>query len=441
MITKSTTNNHTWEFTLLFSLFYFTLGIGTTLWYPLFVMCVIGAWLFYQEYRELNALQPATIQLLLIGACIFIPALISLPFSIAPERTIKFLATYPLFFFAGYYLYKRLSQGVQIRPSLMFAVAVIAIWGGFSLWQFFDPDSPFSGRRGHYQGIHSRSNDWVDGGLMLGTILASSLALLWAIFYVAGQKYRSYVVTLAIIGLILLAGVRSAWVSVMFVLAIVGLLALNTNELSLTEKTRAGLVGISTVGVLAWVLFTNSNYLQSRWHQTTQIFGSLSEETLDRALSGRLTIWQDAIAIGLDRPLTGSGANTFRFAPFAVLDAPKSGNFVQNNGLNGESRPTGALHSHQALLDIFSGTGFPGLIGIALAYLLVLRLSINIWKTSSLLATAAIAGWWAGFLPFNTHYSFYGGWSTAWFWVWLGISAGLYRQSLNRSGVKTDETS
>jgi len=57
--------------------------------------------------------------------------------------------------------------------------------------------------------------------------------------------------------------------------------------------------------------------------------------------------------------------------------------------------------------------------------------SLKTFKAGNLAAIAALLAFWAGFLPFNTHNNFYGGWLSAWFWIWIGLSAGfLYRNGL-----------
>lgn len=391
-------------------------------------MCVIGGFLFYAELRSHSGLTAESRWLLKIGACFLVPALISLPTSLDQLRSLKYILTYPLFMLAGYYLYRRVSDGVAIKPVIYFMILTIFVWGAFSLWQFFDPNSPFSTRKGHYQGIHSRSNEWVDGGLMLGTILASSVLFVCAHLWSYGRKIASLMLFGLIVALILLAGVRSAWVSTLFVFLVVLAISLHFSRTSVKSKLLYTSLVIGFLSSILWATFSASPYLQSRWSQTAAVFSDLSTDNLDRALSGRWVIWQDAVAIGLERPFNGSGADTFRFAPPTLLDEPRSKKLYFNKVDNSDPnfRQTGAFHTHQALLDVFSGSGFTGLLGMILAYAMVTGLTLSIWRSGNLATIATIVGWWAAFLPFNTHYNFYGGWSTAWFWVWLGLSLGFF---------------
>lgn len=399
-----------------------------TLWYPLFVMCMIGSFLFYTELRSHSGLTAESRWLLKIGACFLVPALISLPTSLDQLRTLKYILTYPLFMLAGYYLFRRVSAGVAIKPVIYFMILTILLWGGFSLWQFFDPNSPFSTRRGHYQGIHSRSNEWVDGDLMLGTILASSVLFISAHIWRYGRKHASIIFFGLVVALILLAGVRSAWVSTLFVFLIIFAIVIHDSSSSLKSKILFTSLAICVLVGTVWTTLSVSPYLQSRWNQTAVAFSDFSADNLNRALSGRWVIWMDAVAIGLKRPVTGSGADTFRFAPPALLSESKSEAqfFNESDEHDPNFRRMGALHAHQAVLDVFSATGFTGLVGIILAYTMIAGLTLHIWRTGDPATIATIVGWWAAFLPFNTHYNFYGGWSTAWFWVWLGLAAGFF---------------
>jgi hypothetical protein len=85
------------------------------------------------------------------------------------------------------------------------------------------------------------------------------------------------------------------------------------------------------------------------------------------------------------------------------------------------------------LLEAWSGAGALGLIGLLAYFVWLARTSIQVGKTGSLLAVGALVALWAGFFPLNTHNNFYGSWMSAWFWVWMGISAGLIFRQENQS--------
>jgi len=76
-------------------------------------------------------------------------------------------------------------------------------------------------------------------------------------------------------------------------------------------------------------------------------------------------------------------------------------------------------------LEAWSGAGSLGVLGLLIYFLFLAKTSINVSKTRNLVAAGALIALWAGFFPLNTHNNFYGGWMNAWFWVWMGISAGL----------------
>jgi hypothetical protein len=76
-------------------------------------------------------------------------------------------------------------------------------------------------------------------------------------------------------------------------------------------------------------------------------------------------------------------------------------------------------------MEAFSGAGTLGVLGLVGLFIFLGRTSIKVAKAGSIIAAGALVALWAGFFPLNTHNNLYGGWMSAWFWVWMGISAGL----------------
>ena len=201
------------DFTLLLCLYFFLLPIGKTLWYPLFIMAIIGGTMFFKEVRTAS-LEPGTKWLLGIGACIWIPAVLSTPGSIDVGRSMVFVGTYPLFFLAGYFLYKRLKQGVSIVPSLYIISSIALLWGTLAVWQYLDPTNPFGPGGSHNQGMHTPNNPYYDGGLMMGVIMRSLFAFISIGLWARGHFVIALLAGLFIVGLCWISGTRSSWVSV-----------------------------------------------------------------------------------------------------------------------------------------------------------------------------------------------------------------------------------
>ena len=409
------------DLTILLSLYFFLLPIGKTLWYPLFFMTIIGGYLLFKELKR-GHLTSGTRWLLLGGAFVWVPAIFSLINTVDFGRTFQFVGTYPLFFLAGYFIYKRLSAGVPVMPAVYAISAIVFFWGALAIWQYIDPQNPFGPGGSHNQGIHTRDNPFVDGGLMMGVILGSLFSFLIYALWARGFNTLAILFGFFIIGLVYISGTRSAWLSVLVTLGsipVVGLLREFKPSLKVYAVSLLLLATVTGAGVVAY----QQPGLQVKLDQTLTVFSNPSREGLDRALSGRIDIWEDAIQLGLSSSMVGTGVNNFRYAQ-PLLPDPAGTRWISQWNKDGHELK-GPAHTHQILLEAWSGAGALGLIGLLMYFVWLARTSIQFGKTGSLLAVGALVALWAGFFPLNTHNNFYGGWMSAWFWVWMGISAGL----------------
>lgn len=418
------------DFTILLSLYFLLLPIGKTLWYPLLVMAIIGFVLLFKEFFK-EGISSGTKWLLLGGSFIWIPAIFSLINSVDFLRTLQFVATYPLFFLAGYFLYKRISDGVAILPVAIIISIIVILWGGMAIWQYVDPDNPFGPGGSHNQGIHTSNNPFVDGGLMMGVILGSLFSFLIFSFWARGSRIFAVLIGVFIICLVYISGTRSAWLSVLLTLFLIPLIALVRGYKPSAISYLISILLFVTISIAGTVAYQQPG-LHDKLNQTLTVFYNPTREGLDRTLSGRLDIWEDAIKIGVRNPIFGTGANNFRFAQPLLPDL--SGERFIHSWNKGGHEFRGATHTHQILLEAWSGAGGLGLLGILMYFFWLTITSIKVFKVGSLIAVGALISLWAGFIPFNTHNNFYGGWMTAWFWVWMGISAGfIYRQGSKNS--------
>lgn len=418
------------DFTILLSTYFFLLPVGKTLWYPLFIMALIGAVLFFNEYRS-GKLSPGTHWLLGLGACIWLPALLSTPDSIDLGRSMMFVGTYPLFFLVGYFLYRRLKEGASTTPFLLILIPIVLFWGALAIWQYIDPNNPFGrGGYGGYQnqGIFTRDNPFVDGGLMMGVILGSLFAFVTLSLWDRGYFLVALLMGVFIASLCWISGTRSSWVSIIITLACLPILAAYRGFRP-TAKTIGiiGIIGVLLSGSGYWL--TQQPNLSTRLNQTLIILESPSLDNLNKALSGRIELWSDAIAIGKANPWVGVGVNNYRFAT-ALLEEPAGKRWITDvTDADSPHKLQGASHTHQIAMETFSGAGWIGVTGLILFYLLLCRLSIDIFKKGTLIAAACVLAFWAYFWPINTHNNFHGGWVSGWFWVWLGLTVGSYYSS------------
>lgn len=410
------------DFTILLCTYFFLLPMGKTLWYPLLVMAIIGAFILVREIRSEDGLTQGTKWLLFGGACIYIPALASMLNTVDAGRTGVFLASYPLFFLAGYFIYKRLTNGVNIMPAVWIITAIVGVWGILAVWQYLDPTNPFGRGGSHNQGIHTRDNQFVDGGLMMGVILGSLFAFLSIAIWNKGKHVTSLLVGLSIAGLIFISGTRSAWVSALVSIAAVPVYAwISGWRPNLNHLLVVGLAFIM-IGFGGFKLYQQPG-LNTKFNQTLIFFQNPNWDSLDQTLSGRVDIWADAISLGVASPVVGYGVNNYRFAQ-PMLEDPKGTRWIQTWNKDGHELK-GPTHTHQIFLEAWSGAGSLGVIGLLIYFFFIAKTSINVSKAGNLIAAGALIALWAGFFPLNTHNNFYGGWMNAWFWVWMGISAGL----------------
>ena len=409
------------DFTTLLGIYFFLLPIGKTLWYPLFVMAVIGLLSLVKEVKE-DGLSSGAKWLLLGGSFVWIPAIFSMINTVDSGRTLQFVGTYPLFFLSGYFIYKRLSAGVSVMPAVYVISAIVVFWGVLAVWQCVDPQNPFGPGGSHNQGIHTRDNPFVDGGLMMGVILGSLFSFLIFALWARGFNSLAILFGLFIFGLVYISGTRSAWFSVLVTLGALPVVALLRGfkpSLKVYIVSVFLLVTVAGAGVIAY----QQPGLNVQFNETLTVFSNPSREGLDRALSGRVDIWEDAIELGLSSPIVGTGANNFRYAQ-PLLPDPAGIRWISQWNKDGHELK-GPTHTHQILLEAWSGAGALGLIGLLAYFVWLARTSIQVAKTGTLLAVGALVALWAGFFPLNTHNNLYGGWMSAWFWVWMGISAGL----------------
>jgi len=415
---------------ILLVMYFFLLPIGKTLWYPLFIMAIVGSVAFIREINETKGLQTGTRWLLAGGACVYLPALASTINTVDLGRTSVFLVSYPLFFLAGYFIYNRLCNGARIGPILWSFAAIVFFWGTLAVWQYLDPSNPFGPGGSHNQGLHSRDNRFVDGGLMLGVILGSVFAFMTFGLWGKGFRKTAVLIGAAIVFLVFISGTRSAWVSVLFTIAATTLYVLARGWRP-SLSSAAVLSTIILISVAAVYKLYQLPGLNAKLNQTLIVLSDPTRAGLDRALSGRLDIWEDAIALGLQSPLVGYGVNNYRYA-VGELDQPKGVRWITEvNDPDSKHNIQGASHTHQIVMEALSGAGFIGVLGLVIYFIGLTKFTVNAFRAGSLIAMGAILALWAGFLPFNTHNNFYGGWMNAWFWVWMGLSAGLFFRPSN----------
>ncbi|MGH8148073.1 MAG: O-antigen ligase family protein [Rhodanobacteraceae bacterium] len=367
------------------------------------LICMIGAIILFARDRHALAAHAGARLVLWLWAVYFLAALISAPDAIDPSRSWNSVAAYLRFAPFAVYVCFAVRRESRLNALCVATGIVVALWAldawvqaltGFSLG-------------GHAQaqrisGIFGADN------LKLGPVLASlSPFVLW----LARRRFGRtglIVAMLFLLGPILLAGSRAAWITYG-----VALLAFFWIE-ARTPLRFAGWILAACVVVAAamGVAWKTSSRFDVRMERTLAALHD-TRHAINYAGSGRLDIWRDAVKMIAAHPVNGVGVRDFRVA--YPQYAPPGGVFVTIEAC-GEGN--GACHPHQIVLEVLSNTGA---IGLAL-WLAGVALAVRAWRAAgdagrrrAFPVTVALA---VTVFPLNTHLAFYSAWWGLLFW-WL----------------------
>ncbi|MEY2116545.1 MULTISPECIES: O-antigen ligase family protein [Rhodanobacter] len=225
-----------------------------------------------------------------------------------------------------------------------------------------------------------------------------------------------------ILGPVLLAGSRAAWLSY-------ALVALGFAWREARSPWRfAGFCAVAAVllalaGGIAW---KTSTRFHDRMERTLLVLHG-TDQSLDTALSGRLDIWHASIKMFAAHPINGVGVRGFRYA--YPQYAPANDHFVATGEACGVGE--GACHAHQLVLEILTETGT---LGLAL-WLAAVALAWRAWRRVGAAARArafpVTLALGVMLFPLNTHLAFYSAWWGLLF-AWL---LGLWCASLFVTGI------
>lgn len=366
----------------------------------LLACALVGMWFALRRPHWVvghRALVPA----LLIWLMYWLAALISATDAVAPDKSWSTVAG--LLRFAPFAVgviclirdaraLRHLYTAVAVLLVLWLLDAWVQIFSGWSLGGYADAD--------RLSGIFGADN------LKLGPVLA----VLSPFLLHAAQRYRGrlgeVVMVLLLLGPILLAGSRSAWL--MFALVLFAWLWRQVPSLHLRVAWMGALVLAAVVAAgAAWQF---SPKFDARIDRSLMALHDTSVG-LDTALSGRLSIWKTSARMIAAHPVNGVGVRGFRYV-YPAFAAP--GDKFVAEGQRGQ----GAFHAHQWVLEVLSETGMIGLVlwlaGIAVA-----------WRTWQRADAPARGRAWPVTLalgvmlfPLNTHFAFYSAWWGLLFW-WL----------------------
>ncbi len=383
------------------------LPVGRGAELPLWIGDLLGFFLLWRHRVTLSSNVGAKLVIVLFF-CYWVPALLSAPGSVAPDKTWSTVSV--LLRFLPFALFACIGlRHADIWPRITAACAAIAVLWLLDAWvQIFTGYS--------LAGVMSaeRLSGIFGTNLKLGPVLA---VLSPFVFVVARERYgwRGLALTFAFqLMPILLAGSRAGWL--MF--GLVALMFAWRETKSFGRFFLSVASALVIVAVAAAVAWHASSAFDARVQRSLLALQG-SQQAVDEASAGRLRIWGTAIRMFQAHPINGVGARGFRYA-YPAFAKPGDA-FVDDTG------EEGASHAHQIILEIASETGGLGLIFWIVGAWLALRAWLRAGAAARERALAPALALAVMCFPLDTHLAFYSAWWGLLFW-WL---LSLYCSALN----------
>ncbi|RDS80637.1 O-antigen ligase family protein [Dyella psychrodurans] len=382
-------------------------------------LCLVGVIVAWR--REGGALlRHADARLLLaLLACYIGAALLSSFTAMEPRKswtTVLALLRYvPLGLYACHAIRgERGLQGFYVAVAVVIAFWTLDAWmqmlTGWSLRGYAEPQR-ISGLFG------------ADDPKLGPTLSVLSPLALW----VARKRWglRGLIVAfLLLLGPVMLSGSRGAWIC-FGVVALLFAWREAGSPLRFMAACAIGAVILLAAGGIAWK--TSTRFDTRMQHTLTALGGS--EQDINEAMTGRLDIWRNSLAMIEAHPFTGVGVRDFRYA--YPHYAPANDHFMTAETC-GEGE--GACHAHQIVLEILTETGGIGL----LLWVTAIVVAWRAWRRADVVdregafpVTVCLV---AMLFPLNTHLAFYSAWWGLLFAWLLGLwCAALYAQAKEQS--------
>lgn len=374
------------------------------------ILCTIGVLMLLVRYPGALREHAGAQWLLWLLACYVGAALLSAFQSIAPGKswtTVLALVRYaPL----GLYACFAIRRYERLHVLYMAVAVVIGLWALDAWMQMLTGWS----LRGHAEEVRI-SGIFGAENLKLGPALAVlSPFALWAAWQRWGWRGLA-VAFLVLLGPVLLAGSRSAWLC--YALVALAFAWRASTPRGFAVVCAVGAIVLALAGGVAW---KTSERFDSRMQQTLAAFSG-SEQGLDEALTGRLDIWRVSTRMIAAHPIDGVGVRGFRYA--YPHYAPANDHFVVAESC-GEGE--GACHAHQIVLEILTETGVMGLLLWLVGVVLAWRAWCSVGAAARTRAFPVTVALGVMLFPLNSHLAFY----SAWWGLLFGWLLGLWCAAL-----------
>lgn len=378
------------------------LPIGRVVEVPVMAMAIAGVYLLFKHWQRWRHDQAFKL-FLVIFLLAWIPILISLVDAVRPQSTAMMSVNHLRFAFSGIFVLHVLSTAAAHRRFLTLCAWLLLFWVVDGLVQvgagrdLFGFAIPFPGRINALFG---------DEGLVYGIVMAVFCPLLWEHAARRWSRWQAVAVVIATIIVVLAAGARSAWITVLVILLAYGVLWWRRRgHFSLPAAAVMVLAGILAVSAF----WAGSERFAGRLDNA---LGALtgSAATMQDAVGHRLWIWRGALNMIEANPVNGVGAGGFRYAfpdhaaegdPYIAADPPIS-----------------PFHSHQLWLEILSESGLVGALGLAALLILLVGAGVRAPAATRRIMLPYALCLLAAYFPFNTHMAIYSAfWSQILWWL------------------------
>jgi O-antigen ligase len=377
------------------------LPIGRVVEVPVMLMAIAGLYLFVKHWRSWRH-NPAFKLFAWVFLLAWIPILISLPDAVRPQSTTMMSVNHLRFAFSGIYILHVLSTAQAQRLFLSLCAWLLLFWvvdGIVQLALGWD----LLGFPIHASG---RINALFGESLIYGTLLSVMCPLLWEHAARHWSRWQVAAVVTATVIAVLAAGTRSAWITVIVILLVYGVLFVRRGQ-----RFPVGFVAAVLAGAVFSVaaLWTISEPFSSRLENAVGAFTGATAVTAD-AIGHRLWIWRGAVNMIEANPLNGVGAGGFRYAFPAY--AAEGDPFVNADP------PISPFHTHQLWLETLAESGIVGALGLFALLTLLLVTGLRAPASARPIMLPYALCLLAAYFPFNTHMAIYSSfWSQIVWWL------------------------
>jgi len=213
-----------------------------------------------------------------------------------------------------------------------------------------------------------------------------------------------------ILGAVMIAGMRSGWLTMALVLATYMVLMVKRENRELRRT-------IFTIPALAVIVLAISYFSSPLFQQRIDMahaFITGSEISIDASSMERIPIFKNALKMYREHPVNGVGIRAF---PKAYMDYAEPDDIL----IRKSGGVSGAKHAHNILLEVMADTGTIGLLGLlaAIAFLVYQRRKASPVERQDAfpfaLALALIL------FPLNSHFAIYGIYTSSLIWFLVGL--------------------